>query len=180
MKAKIISTVILQIITFMLVLLMGGIGAFTLAFILFFILLFINYQLSKLIFNSYSRKKLLFYLLIILITPIMILFGRVLYDCLMAVTPVCSDTEGSLSLYNGEWGKGCVCIGEKISTCPYGFCKSYSYHCLGIIRGAKFRYQNKLFDTLEDWEDYCNLLGHVNVQSTNCFDKLNRTIEIRR
>lgn len=58
-------------------------------------------------------------------------------------------------------GIECICDGELIhSTCPFGtLCEATTYYCEGEILGYSFSYNDKKFETLDEFESYCESLN---------------------
>lgn len=102
----------------------------------------------------------------------------------------CYSTKMGMILYKGIANKGCVCNGSLITTypdtdeegnslirsdCPPGvMCDSSTVYCKGKITGYKFYYveESKQFDTLQEWENFCNTAAK---NQEYCFDNLNYT-----
>ncbi len=104
----------------------------------------------------------------------------------------CCSTKMGMILYKGISNKGCICDGSLVnvfpytdedgnsfirSNCPLGvMCDSSDAYCKGKITGYKFYYrvaeESKQFDTLQEWENFCNTVAK---NQGYCFESLNYT-----
>ena len=105
----------------------------------------------------------------------------------------CYNTKMGMAIYDKIPNKFCICDGKLISTVNYTdeegndliftgcpvylgiICDSSTVYCKGKIIGYKFGYregnENKEFNDLNEWEEFCNTLS----DSKNCFGNLNYT-----
>ncbi len=138
---------------------------------------------------------------IILVTVVAILFGiyiitpkeTTLIELGVDNSNYCYNTKMGMVIYDTIPNRFCICDGKLISTVSYTddegnnliftkcpvhlgvLCDSSTVYCKGKITGYKFGYregnENKEFNDLNEWEEFCNTL----VDNKDCFINLNYT-----